>query len=158
MKILLIVIPVLAIFFATFLSFRQFSKGAGAKKAVRVNLITFALTALLVACMSFSAFAAPNNEQQSAPSPASAVQTDVTGDAANSATDSSKAMGYLAAALAVGLAGIGGGIAVGSAAPAAIGATSEDPKAFGKSIIFVALGEGIAIYGLIVSILIYLKL
>ncbi len=157
MKILLFVIPVLAIFFAAFLSFRQFFKGAGAKKAVRVNLITFALTALLVACMSFSAFAAPN-EQQAAPPSADTVQTDVTGGTAIPSADNSKAMGYLAAALAVGLAGIGGGIAVGSAAPAAIGATSEDPKAFGKSIIFVALGEGIAIYGLIVSILIYLKL
>ena len=30
----------------------------------------------------------------------------------------------------------------------AIGATSEDPKAFGKAIIFVALGEGVALYGM----------
>ena len=46
------------------------------------------------------------------------------------------------------------GVAVGNAAPAAIGATSEDPKAFGKAIIFVALGEGIALYGVLVSMLI----
>ena len=58
-----------------------------------------------------------------------------------------------AASLATGLSCIGGGIAVGNAAPAAIGATSEDPKAFGKAIIFVVLGEGIAIYGMLVSIL-----
>ena len=63
-------------------------------------------------------------------------------------------MGYLAAALATGLAAVGAGIAVGSAAPAAIGAFSEDPKNFGKALIFVALGEGIALYGLLVSILI----
>ena len=44
-----------------------------------------------------------------------------------------------------------------AAAPAAIGATSEDPKAFGKALIFVALGEGIAIYGLLISILILNK-
>lgn len=156
MKIVLFIIPVLVIFFAAFLSFRQFSKGSGAKKAVRVNLITFALMALLVACMSFSAFAAPGEDQPVATS--ADVQTNALAGTANPTAENSKAMGYLAAALAVGLAGIGGGIAVGSAAPAAIGATSEDPKAFGKSIIFVALGEGIAIYGLIVSILIYLKL
>ena len=42
--------------------------------------------------------------------------------------------------------------------PAAIGATSEDPKAFGKALIFVALGEGIALYGLLVSILILAKI
>jgi V/A-type H+-transporting ATPase subunit K len=49
---------------------------------------------------------------------------------------------------------LGAGIAVASAAPAAIGATSEDPKAFGKALIFVVLGEGVALYGLLISILI----
>ena len=66
-------------------------------------------------------------------------------------------LGLVAAALAVGIAGVGGGIAVASAAPAAIGATSEDPKAFGKAMIFVALGEGIALYGLLIAILIWMK-
>ena len=61
---------------------------------------------------------------------------------------------YLAAALPTGLATIGTGIAVGNAASAAIGATSEDEKNFSKALIFVALGEGVAIYGLLVSILI----
>ena len=61
---------------------------------------------------------------------------------------------YLGAALSTGLATIGTGIAVGGAAPAAIGATSEDDKNFTKSLIFVALGEGVAIYGLLISILI----
>ncbi|WP_040197987.1 ATP synthase subunit C [Candidatus Soleaferrea massiliensis] len=67
-------------------------------------------------------------------------------------------MGFIAAALAVGLAGIGGGIAVAAAAPAAIGACSENPKSFGKSIIFVVLGEGIALYGLLIAILLIAKL
>ena len=60
----------------------------------------------------------------------------------------------MAAGLTTGLSCIGGGIAVGKAAPAAIGATSEDPKAFGKAIIFVALGEGIALYGMLISMMI----
>ena len=60
---------------------------------------------------------------------------------------------YIGAALAVGLAGIGGGIAVAAGAPAAIGATAEDPKSFGKSIIFVALGEGFGLYGLLIAIM-----
>lgn len=71
---------------------------------------------------------------------------------------SAQGMGFLAAALVTGLAAIGSGIAVASAAPAAIGAVSEDPKSFGKAIIFVVLGEGIAIYGLLISILIINKL
>ena len=75
--------------------------------------------------------------------------------AAETASTASNAAGwgYLAAALSTVMSCIGGGIAVGNAAPAAIGATSEDPKAFGKAIIFVVLGEGIAIYGMLVSIL-----
>ena len=63
-------------------------------------------------------------------------------------------LGYLGAALVTGLSSLGAGIAVASAAPAAIGATSEDPKSFGKALIFVVLGEGIALYGMLVSILI----
>lgn len=63
-------------------------------------------------------------------------------------------LGYLAAALAVGLSCVGSGIAVAAGAPAAIGATSEDPKNFVKALIFVVLGEGIALYGLLISILI----
>ena len=45
-------------------------------------------------------------------------------------------------------------VAVAAAAPAAIGAFSENAENFGKSLIFVALGEGVAIYGLLISILI----
>lgn len=63
-------------------------------------------------------------------------------------------MGFIAAALSTGLSALGGGIAVAAAAPAAIGAISENEKNFGKAMIFVVLGEGIAIYGLIISILI----
>ena len=58
------------------------------------------------------------------------------------------------AALATGLSALGAGIAVAAAAPAAIGAFSENAENFGKSLIFVALGEGVAIYGLLISILI----
>ena len=63
-------------------------------------------------------------------------------------------MGYLAAALVTGLSCIGAGIAVAAAAPAAIGAFSENSKNFCKALIFVALGEGVALYGLLISILI----
>lgn len=63
-------------------------------------------------------------------------------------------LGFIAAALSTGLSALGAGIAVAAAAPAAIGAFSENEKNFGKSLIFVALGEGVAIYGLLISILI----
>jgi V/A-type H+-transporting ATPase subunit K len=63
-------------------------------------------------------------------------------------------LGYIAAALSTGMATIGAGYAVGSVGSSALGAVSEDPKILGKTLIFVGLAEGIAIYGLIVSILI----
>lgn len=67
-------------------------------------------------------------------------------------------LGFLSAAIAVGLGSVGAGIAVAAAAPAAIGAFSENEKNFGKGLIFVALGEGVAIYGLLIAILIINKL
>ena len=63
-------------------------------------------------------------------------------------------MGYLAAALAVGLSGIGGGIAVASSASAALGALSENDSIFGKSLIYVGLAEGVALYGLLIAFMI----
>ena len=63
-------------------------------------------------------------------------------------------LGYIAAALATSLSGIGSGIAVASSASAALGAISEDQSIFGKSMIFVAMAEGIALYGLIISFMI----
>ena len=67
-------------------------------------------------------------------------------------------LGYIAAALVTGLSCIGGGIAVASAASAALGAISEDQSILGKSLIFVGLAEGVALYGLIISFMILSKL
>lgn len=67
-------------------------------------------------------------------------------------------LGYLAAALSTGLSCVGGGIAVASAASAALGAISEDSSALGKSLIFVGLAEGVCLYGLIISFMIIGKL
>ncbi len=67
-------------------------------------------------------------------------------------------LAFIGAALATGLSGIGGGIAVASAASAALGAISEDSSILGKSLIFVGLAEGVALYGLIISFMILSKL
>lgn len=67
-------------------------------------------------------------------------------------------LGLLAAALSTGLATIGTGYAVGVVGSAALGAVSEDDSILGKTLIFVGLAEGIAIYGLIISIMILGKL
>ena len=115
-----------------------------------MNLMVFAALIALISVMSVSVFAADGDD---------AAQTAETQTEETVAADSgsSKGMGLLAAGLVTGLAGIGGGIAVAAGAPAAIAATAEDPKSFGKSIIFVALGESIALYGVVISILILQK-
>lgn len=79
------------------------------------------------------------------------------GDAASQAAMST-GLGYIAAALVTGLSCIGGGIAVASAASAALGAISEDSSVLGKSLIFVGLAEGVCLYGLIISFMILGKL
>ncbi len=59
------------------------------------------------------------------------------------------------AGLAIGLAGIGTGIAQQGAGAAAVGATAEDPKMFGKGIVFMALPETVVIFGLVIAFLLY---
>ncbi len=71
--------------------------------------------------------------------------------AATGGTSSNVAIG---AALATGLACIGAGIAVGISGAAAIGGITEKPEILGRTLIFVGLAEGIAIYGLIISFMI----
>jgi V/A-type H+/Na+-transporting ATPase subunit K len=60
----------------------------------------------------------------------------------------------LAAALSTGLSAIASGIAVAVVGSAAVGAVSENPDNLGRTLIYVGLAEGIAIYGLIVSFMI----
>ena len=67
-------------------------------------------------------------------------------------------MGFLAAALATGLSSLAAGFAVAHVGAAAIGAITEKPELLGRMLIFVGLAEGIAIYGLIISILVLNRL
>lgn len=74
--------------------------------------------------------------------------------AEDTAASSSSGLGYMGAALSTGLACLGSGVAVGNVGSAALGAVSEDEKMLGKTLIYVGLAEGIAIYGLVISIMI----
>jgi V/A-type H+-transporting ATPase subunit K len=62
--------------------------------------------------------------------------------------------GFVAAALAAGLAALGAAYAVAIVGAAAMGAVAEKPETAGRALIFVGLAEGIAIYGLIIAIMI----
>ena len=74
-------------------------------------------------------------------------------DAAQYAGINAKRNIVLSMVIAGALSGIGGGIAVAASASAALGAISENEKAFGKALIFVGMAEGVALYGLIVALL-----
>lgn len=66
----------------------------------------------------------------------------------------SGAIKYIAAAIAVGLACLAGGLAVGKIGSAAMGAMSENPELSGKALPFVGLAEGICLWGMLVAVLI----
>ncbi|MCI7084990.1 MAG: ATP synthase subunit C [bacterium] len=132
----MLTLPVIFLVLSVVLAVKAFQNGKSPKKTVYMQLTSFC--AVFALCFIFPMFA------NAAEATASAG-----GDLG---------FGLIGAGIATGLSCIGGGIAVGGAAPAAIGATSEDPKNFGKSMIFVALGEGCALYGLLISIMILSKL
>ena len=130
MEFVLLAVPVVFLVGSILLAYKAVKSGAKRKTAVFTQIASFCIVGLVCLIIPMTVSAADT--------------TAVVDSTANG-------LGMLAAALATGISGIGG------AAPAAIGATSEDPKAFGKSLIFVALGEGVALYGLLVSILILNK-
>ncbi|MBC8212204.1 MAG: ATPase [Gammaproteobacteria bacterium] len=60
--------------------------------------------------------------------------------------------------LPTGLAAIGAGIAVSSVGSASLAVIVEKPELFGRTLIYLGLAEGIAIYGLVMSILLLGKI
>ena len=59
----------------------------------------------------------------------------------------------IGAGLAVGLAGLGSGIAEKDIGAAAVGAITENPSLFGRAMIFTVLPETIVIFGLVIAIM-----
>lgn len=104
------------------------------KRALKINLTTFVPLLLMVIVLIL---------------PMSAKA-----DGAQAASAGNEGLKYIGAALSTGLATIGTGYAVGTVGSAALGAISEDASILGRTIIFVGLAEGIAIFGVIISILI----
>lgn len=145
MTYLLIALPILALAASVFFGIKSFKKGKKSKNIVVKQLLAFMAIAVVTFAVPMVASAAEEADNTLI------VETDA------GVARQSDGLGLIGAGIVTGLSGIGGGIAVAAAAPAAIGATAEDPKAFGKSLIFVALGEGVALYGLLISILILAK-
>lgn len=128
---------------------------------IGTNAFFFFGTMVLAAILMFGGNADAATELPNTPETLDAV-TNAANTAVNTVastpSDLSVGMGYLAAALVTGLSCIGGGIAVAAAASSALGAISENSSILGKSLIFVGLAEGVALYGLIISFMILGKL
>ena len=113
------------------------------------NLMVF-LFVLLSLFVSVGAFA------QGAADEAIAAETEVT---ASDESSSMRMLGALiGAAVAFGLGAIGAGLGIGQVGSAAMGAIAEKPNLAGQALIFVALAEGIVVFGFIMAIMILGKI
>ena len=152
---LIAIVPIIALTAICAYSFKQKSNGISGGKIILRNVVSFALVLVTVGVLTFTVSAAAADKAE----PAEQTTASQSEEAQQPETpDNSKGLGLLSAALVTAISGIGGGIAVAAGAPAAIAATSENDKSFGKSLIFVALGESIALYGIVISILILNKI
>ena len=140
---LCVILPLLALVLAVVAAIRCMDKTHSGKKAFGRHVLVLALS--LIICFSCMAVAFADNNDAAA-SPSDAVVTDMEAAKADDSGDSdggiAQGLSFIGAALAIGL--------------AAIGAVAEDPKSFGKAMIFVALGEAVAIYGFIIAFLMIL--
>ncbi|MDD5390988.1 MAG: ATP synthase subunit C [Gallionellaceae bacterium] len=64
-----------------------------------------------------------------------------------------KGLALIGIGLPTALAAIGAGIALGPVGSAALAVIAEKPEMFGRTLIYMGLAEGVAIYGLVMSIL-----
>ncbi len=62
--------------------------------------------------------------------------------------------GFIAAAIAFGFGAIGAGIGIAHVGAAAMGAISEKPEVAGQALIFIALAEGLVVFGFITALII----
>ena len=63
-------------------------------------------------------------------------------------------LGLIAAAIAFGLGALGAGIAIGNVGSAAMGAIAEKPELAAQALIFIALGEGLVVFGFVTALMI----
>ncbi len=89
---------------------------------------------------------------------ASPAPSQTSTNSTSTTSDISSGLGMLGAGLAIAGSCIGAGIAVGYAASAGAAAIVERPGAFGSILILAGLGEGIAIYGLLIAFQILAKI
>lgn len=156
LRVLVFILPVLGILAAILVGRRTMKTTGNAKKAVTRHIVTFAMC--LVLCLGFTMLVSAETTMVADDSATTTITTEAVESQAVSGSGLAVGLALVGSGLAIGLSALGAGIALSGGAPAAIGAVSEDPKSFGKSMIFVVLGEALAIYGFIIAFFIILRL
>jgi V/A-type H+-transporting ATPase subunit K len=111
------------------------------RPAIRLVLATNGLLLLAALVLGVLAATAEPSSAATLPAAAAAAEAEANGSA------------LIGAAIAVAGSSIGAAIAVAYTGSAALAAMSERPELFGRAMVIVGLAEGIAIYGLIVSVI-----
>lgn len=109
-------------------------------------VVLFTVMAIIGTLFCASAFAGQPNDQGTLESEISMTKAGV------------MKFGLIAAAVAFGLGAIGAGIAISHVGAAAMGAVAEKPQIAGQALIFVALAEGLVVFGFITALMILGKI
>lgn len=127
----------------TYLEFRPLTDGARARRwwqgTLATNLLVFAAAGIGLLALGID----------------NALALEV---AAHGEISTGLGLALLGAGLPTGLAAVGAGLAVGPVGAASLAIISEKPEMFGRTLIYLGLAEGIAIYGLVVTILLLGKI
>ncbi|MBN2071007.1 MAG: hypothetical protein JW814_06070 [Candidatus Krumholzibacteriota bacterium] len=123
------------------------------RKWITLSTAAVFSTVIIVLLITLISTAANVYSQGHDPAATAAVQKDFTPERA-------KIMmwGFAAAAFSTAIGSVGAGVAVAYVGSAALGAIGEKPELAARALIYVGLAEGIAIYGLIISIMILTKI
>ena len=105
-------------------------------------IMLFTLLTIIGTLFCASTFAGEPKDEQTLESEMTSAKADVA------------KFGLIAASVAFGLGAIGAGIAISHVGAAAMGAVAEKPQIAGQALIFVALAEGLVVFGFITALMI----
>jgi len=120
------------------------------KKKIRLSILLLAALLIIFGMVATTGSYAENQSEKSVEDAASGIMSAEQADVAK--------FGLIAAAIAFGFGAIGAGIAIANVGAAAMGAIAEKPEIAGQALIFIALAEGLVVFGFITALMILGKI
>ena len=117
------------------------------EKKLRINIIQSVIAVMTILAIVGTLFCSTTFAQTPVDEQASQIET-------NNDNSGALKFSFIAAAVAFGLGALGAGIAISHVGAAAMGAVAEKPQIAGQALIFVALAEGIVVFGFITALMI----